>query len=207
LCEVNEENTVRALKVLSISLVSLVLIAGCAGRDFVLPDSSELRIGQSTYAQVIGKMGEPRAAGEILKNGEKVKAITYGYATTGGEPLESGVIPSRALAYFFHQDRLVGQEFLSSFKSDNTNFDDSKVSGLEKGKTTRAEVVQALGRPTAAYVKPLVKETTGEAIGYAYATTSGGALSGLKFFQKRLVITFDAADRVLDVDYSTSGSK
>ena len=187
-------------------LISLALV-GCAGRDFVRPDAAELRVGQSLYPQVIAKMGEPRNTGEVLKNGEKIKTITYVYATTGGEPLEAGVIPARALAYYFYQDQLIGQEFLSSFKSDGSNFDDTKVSAIEKGKTTRSEVLQSLGKPTATFVKPMVKETSGEAIGYTYQTTRGGAFSGLKFFRKALRITFDSTDRVLDVDYSASGTK
>ena len=157
---------------LSITIASL-LLGGCAGRDFGRPDSAELRVGQSTYSRVIAKMGEPRNTGEVIKNGETIKTITYAYATTGGEPLQAGAIPARAIAYFFHRDTLVGQEFLSSFKSDNSNFDEPRVARIEKGKATRNEVIQALGRPTATFKPPVVKETHGEAIGYTYQTTSG----------------------------------
>ena len=195
-------------KISAIALTCTALaLAGCAGRDFVRPDSGELKLGQSTYAQVLAKMGEPRSTGEVFKNGENVKTVTYVYASTGGEPLESGVIPARAMSFYFHRDQLVGQEFLSSFKSDNSNFDESRVPAIEKGKTTRAQVVQALGKPTATFLKPMVPETTGEAIGYTYQTTSGGAFTGFKFFRKLLRVTFDGADKVLDVEYSSSGSR
>lgn len=186
---------------------AVITLTGCAGRDFVRPDSTELKVGQSTYTQVLVRMGEPRNSGEALKNGEKIKTVTYAYASTGGEPLESGVIPARAMAYFFHQDRLVGQEFLSSFKSDNTNFDDSKISEIVKGKTTRIEVIQIFGKPSSTFVKPMVKESFGEAIGYTYQATSRVPFSGIKSFRKTLRISFDSADLVLDVDYSTFGTK
>jgi hypothetical protein len=188
-------------------LSAALALAGCAGTNFVRPDAADLSVGHSTYAQVIAKMGEPRSTGEALVNGEKVKSATYVYASTGGEPLEAGVIPARALGYYFFQDQLVGQEFLSSFKSDNSNFDDTKVPGIEKGKTTRAEVIALLGKPTGTYIKPMVKETSGEAFGYTYSTTSGSVFSGFKVFKKALRITFDSADHVLDVDYAASGTK
>ncbi len=192
----------------SVVLVSiLVLISGCAGRDFVRPNPEAFRLGQTTYAELVGQMGQPQRTGEALKNDKPVKTITYAYAATGGEPLEAGVIPARAASYYFHNDVLVGHEFLSSFKSDNSNFDEGKTSAIVKGKTTRSEVIHLLGRPTAGFVPPMVKETAGEAIGYKYQTTRGGAFSGFKFYAKALTITFDNSDHVLDVDYTASGNK
>ena len=197
---------------LSIAKVGLIaamlsLLAGCAGKDFVRPSSDTFKLGQTTYLQVVQQMGEPRRTGEVLKNEKNVKAATYVYAATGGEPLEQDVIPARALSYYFYNDVLVGQEFLSSFKSDNSNFDDSKISSISKGKTTREEVVQLLGKPTATFIYPMIKETSGEAIGYAYNTTRGGVFSGFKFFAKALIISFDDKDIVLEIDYTSSGNK
>lgn len=186
---------------------TLSLLAGCAGKDFIRPSSETLKLGQTTYSQVIKQMGEPRKTGDVLKNGKNVKTVTYVYATTGGEPLEEGVIPARALSYYFHNEILVGQEFLSSFKSDNSNFDDTKIPSITKGKTTRTEVIQLLGRPSATFIVPMVRETYGEAIGYTYQATRGGAFSGFKFYNKVLRITFDDKDNVLEIDYASSGNK
>jgi len=197
------------LSVLRAVLFASVLssLAGCFGKDFVRPSSEAFRLGQTTYAQVIQQMGEPQKTGDVLKNEKNVKTATYVYAATGVEPLEEGVIPARVLSYYFYNDVLVGQEFLSSFKADNSNFDETKISTISKGKTTRLEVVQLLGRPSASFVAPMVKETSGEAIGYGYQTTRGGAFSGFKFYSKTLRITFDDKDRVLDTEYASSGSK
>jgi hypothetical protein len=186
---------------------TLAALAGCAGRDFVRPELADLKLGQTTYPQVIAKLGEPRRTGELLKDGETIKTIAYAYASTGGEPLQAGVIPVRVMVYYFHRDVVVGREFLSSFKSDNSDFDETKISGIEKTKTTRAEVIQILGPPTALFLRPMVKETYGEAIGYTYQTTSGGVFSGFKVYRKALRITFDGSDKVLDVDYAASGGK
>jgi outer membrane protein assembly factor BamE (lipoprotein component of BamABCDE complex) len=187
--------------------VMLSLLAGCAGKDFVRPSSDTFKLGQATYTQVVQQMGEPRNTGNVLMNEKNVKTATYVYASTGGEPVEEDVIPARALSYYFYNDVLVGQEFISSFKSDNSNFDDSRISAIFKGKTTRAEVIQLLGTPTATFVYPMTKQTSGEAIGYTYHTTRGGVFSGLKFFTKLLRIAFDDKDIVSEIDYTTTGNK
>lgn len=191
----------------TIVLAAAFLLGGCAGKNFIKPDAAEFKLGETTYSQVVNKLGEPRSTGELIKNGETIKTISYAYAATGGEPLQAGVIPARAMGYYFHRDVVVGKEFISSFKSDNSNFDEKKVPAIEKGKTTRSEVIRLLGRPFDAFVKPMVKEASGEAIGYTYSATSGGAFTGLKFYRKVLRIAFDKDEKVLDVDYTTSGAK
>jgi outer membrane protein assembly factor BamE (lipoprotein component of BamABCDE complex) len=185
----------------------LYLLSGCAGKDFVRPSADAFKLGQTTYSQVVRQLGEPGKAGDVLKNGKQVKSITYSFASAGGEALEEGVIPARALAYFFYNDSLVGQEFISSFKSDNSNFDEKKIDVIKKGQTTRSDAIQLMGRPSASYVLPMVKETAGEAIGYTYLTTRGGAFSGFKIFSKILRISFDDKNLVSDIDYATSGNK
>ena len=74
--------------------------------------------------------------GDALTNGKSVKSITYVYASAGSEPAPRGVDSARGLTYYFYDDRLVGQEFISSFRSDSSNFDETKVESLRKGETT-----------------------------------------------------------------------
>ncbi|MBS0335224.1 MAG: hypothetical protein JSS40_00050 [Proteobacteria bacterium] len=195
----------RLRSVLAVLLLSL--LAACAGTDFVRPDAAAFKLGKTSSAEVLKQLGQPRTTGEVLTNGKNVRVMTFAYAASGGEALEPDVIPARAMSYFFHDDVLVGQEFLSSFKSDHSDFDEKKVPGIQKGKTTRAEVIRTLGRPSATFLPPMVKETSGEAIGYAYQTTRGGVISGFKFYRKILRVTFDAGDRVAEVEYSTAGSR
>jgi hypothetical protein len=188
-------------------LALLLALTGCAGRDFVRPSSNTFTLGQTSYSQVLQQMGEPRNAGEVLKNGKNIKSISYAYASKGGDPLEDGVIPARALIYYFDNDILVGQSFLSSFKSDSSNFDNTRIESIKKGQTTRAEAIQILGKPTASFIPPMVKATAGEAIGYSYQTTRGSAFTGLKFFRKMLLVSFDDKGLVSDIEYSSSGTK
>lgn len=196
----------KMLRFISLGALLSILV-GCAGKNFVRPTSDTFQLGKTTYNQVIDRMGEPRKTGEALKNDKPIKSATYAYAATGGEPLEEGVIPARAMVYYFYNDTLVGHEFLSSFKSDNSNFDNTKIENIKKGQTSRVEVINILGKPTASFIQPMVKNTSGEAIGYTYQTTRGGVFSSFKLFNKSLRISFDEKDIVSDLDYSSSGNK
>jgi len=189
------------------SLVLLVALVGCAGKDFVRPGPDAFRLGETSYSQVVRQLGEPRKSGDVLKNEKTVKSITYVYASSASEPSEAGVIPARGLTYYFYEDTLVGQEFLSSFKADSSNFDETRVESIRKGETTRAQVIQTLGPPTASFVPPMAKSSAGETIGYGYTATRGGLFSGFKVFVKALRVSFDDRGLVSDVDYSSAGNR
>lgn len=189
-------------------LITLILVlAGCAGKDFVRPSSETFQLGQTTYSQVVQRMGEPQRTGVVEKNGKEIKTIGFVYASVGGEPSESGVTPARVQAYFFHKNILVGQEFISSFKSDSSNFDETKTALVKKGETTRPEVIQIFGQPTATYIEPVIKASHGEGVGYAYTTVRGGPFTGIKTFTKILRISFDEDGIVSEVELMTSGTK
>ena len=191
-------------------LALLFLLAGCtAGKDFIRPTSDTFQLGRTSYSQVIQKMGEPKETSDVVKNEKLVKSITYEYVASSviSETSEKGVIAMRALTYSFYNDTLVGQEFFSTFKSDNSNFDNTKVERIKKGQTTRAEVIQMLGKPTASLIPPMVKATSGEAFGYNYKTIGGNLINGLKVFTKTLLISFDDKDFVSDVEYTSSSTK
>jgi len=189
------------------ALALLLGLAGCAGTNFHKPSADALKIGETTYSQVILIMGQPRREGVSTKNEKQLKVISYSYATVGGEPLHDGVTPGRAQAFYFHNDTLVGHEFVSSFKDDNSDFDDSKVASIVKGKTSRAEVTQLIGKPSGAYIYPMIKAEKGDAAVYLFLETRGSGFTGIKFFRKLLVVSFDTAGVVSDVDYSSSGNK
>lgn len=189
------------------SLVLLVALAGCAGKDFVRPAPDAFRLGETRYSQVVQQLGEPRKSGDVVRNGKTVKSITYVYASSGSEAAEAGVTPARGLTYYFYEDTLVGQEFLSSFKTDSSNFDETKVERIRKGETTRAQVIQTMGAPTASFVPPMAGPSSGETIGYSYTAASGGLFSGFKVSVKSLRVSFDDRGLVSEVDYSSAGNR
>jgi outer membrane protein assembly factor BamE (lipoprotein component of BamABCDE complex) len=189
-----------------LAIAALLGLAGCAGTDFVRPDLDTLKNGQTTYAQVVARMGAPRREGTVLKNEKTLKTTSYAYASTGGQPVRQGVTPARAMVFYFYNDTLAGHEFISSWAADSSDFDESKVKDIVKGKTTRAQLMQMLGKPAGYYVFPMIRDATGEAAVYAYAETTGSAFN-LKFSRKILVVTFGTDGLATDVDFNSSSSQ
>jgi hypothetical protein len=189
-----------------VTLAATVLMAGCAGTNFKRPDAQALVVGKSTSADVTRVMGDPRQVGEALKNEQKIKIARYSYAATSGDSLYPGVIPARAMSFSTFNDLLVGQQFLSSFKEDATEFDDSKIKDIVKGKTTKDEVISLLGKPAGEAIYPVIKRVGDTALVYGYSHVKGNAFN-LRNYSKSLMVSIDSAGIVADVDYSSGGEK
>lgn len=188
------------------ALITTAVLSGCAGTNFKQPDPQSMVVGKSTTADVTRAMGEPRQVGEALKNGQKVKTMHYAYAEGAGTGRYPGVTPARAMVFTAFNDVLVGQEFLSSFPQDATEFDESKVPSIAKGKTTRAEVLTVLGKPNGEAIYPVIKKQDEKAIVYSYSHVRGTVFN-LKFYSKTLLISFGSNDVVSDVEFATTGEK
>lgn len=188
-----------------------MLLVGCAsaGRDFQRPTSQELVLGKTTYAELSQRLGPARSQSVSRVNDTDLDMVTYSFAESGGRALVSGVTPGRSLQLHFHKGVLVGHEFVSSFANDATDFDDSKVNAIQKGKTTRAQVLALLGQPSGEYAPPMVKPELGSrALGYSYLQVKvPGGFSQPKVHSKKLVVTLDAADVVTDVTYTSTGER
>lgn len=186
-------------------------------RDFLLPNS--LKLGKSTWADVAKSNSWPPLTkdGRLKIKDDTVIFITYVHAGTSVEPSELGVIPSHAVTYYFlhkpnprpndilnSDDILIGQQYSSSYKSDSTNFDETKVSSVIKGKSTKADVVKLLGMPSGSFTAPMV-----EALEYRYSTirvgTSGD--SKLNSFTKSLRIAFNDEGLASNIVYTPSDNK
>ena len=192
-------------KIVIIALVS-TLAAGCAGtirpynKDFVRPTQETLKLGETTFSQVLQLYGEPKNKGTILVNDKTIHTLQYSYASITGEPLEQGILPQRIMHLSFFKDILVGQLFTSTFKSDHTNFDETKRNAIVKGKTKRSEVIQLMGRPCCLYIPPMVEEPASKGVGYLYTTTRLGE-KPVKVYQKSLDISFNENDEVSDINF------
>ena len=81
-------------------VITIVVLAGCAGKDFVRPTSETFRLNETTYAQVVQQMGEPKKSGEVERNGKYVRSISYSYASTGGASAEKRGYPCTCIALF-----------------------------------------------------------------------------------------------------------
>jgi hypothetical protein len=166
------------------------VLAACATAEFVRPDADAFQYGQTNYAVVVAKMGPPRQSGTLVRNDKNIGTIIYG--ETAG----------RAATYYFYDKLLVGSEYTSSKAEDSTDFDDSRVAAIVKGKTTRAEVLKLFGKPGGVYVYPMIKTPGADASVYAYLETRGTAFNQ-RIVRKALILTFDAKGVVSDVEFAS----
>ena len=192
--------------------LAVLVLAGCAvaGTNFVRPDDNAYTLGKTTRAQLLAsfsaaRLGAEAETGETQSraSGKTLKYFTYGFATRAPSDHPGG-IAARTQTFYFYDDVLVARQFTSSFVTDSSDWDETKVKDLVKGVTTRAEVVEMLGRPSGAYIWPAVSRTHGEAIGYhhTYITTPLTGLIHVRVrHSKHLIVTFDGADRVEDVEF------
>lgn len=182
------------------------LLAGCAGTQFTRVAEDALVLGQTTEAQVRARLGEPYREGVVTKNDRQTKSLSYAYANTGAEGAGDGVIAARSQGFYFHDGRLVGHEFISSWKEDSTDFDGARAAQVRKGQSTLADVERLFGRPVGRYIHPMVAGADEQAVSYLYSQTTGGAFN-LKFFQKRLLVTANRQGVVTGVEYVESGTR
>jgi len=201
----------RFESVISLPLVVFALLLnGCAGRDFVRPSADSFTLGKTTYAEVVARYGSPYREGTMLKNEQTVKTISYAYATKAGTPLVSGVTPARVAAFYFNDLVLVGHEFTSSFREDHTDFDETKVTRIKKGETTKAQVIELMGPPTGTYLFPLVQRRTDSGLVYIYTQTRVEPIPfapKIRQYRKVLVVSLGDDGIVSNVEFNASGEK
>ncbi len=191
----------RSLLILFVAIV----LSGCAvGTNFARPQSDALTLGQTTYEQVLQQFGTSYKEGSTLINEVTLKTLTYSYASAGGASLVGGVTPGRSIGFFFRDNVLVGYQFVSSFREDHTDFDESRVKDIRKGETTEAQVLAMLGPPAGFVRYPIVKEETHRGLVYIYSQVKGSAFN-LKFHAKRLVVALDPTGTVADVQFESTG--
>jgi outer membrane protein assembly factor BamE (lipoprotein component of BamABCDE complex) len=173
----------------------------------VRPAPEALKLGETTQAQLIERLGAPTARESFERNGQPITVLAYVYTTEAERNHgDHGVIAARSLNLFFHDDRLVGHEFRSSAESDHTDFDPRKARAIVKGKSTRAEVEQLLGRPSGLLRYPVVAAPLGDALVYGYTQERRIPFGKPVKFTKSLLVTFDPGGIVNGAFYETTGT-
>ena len=106
---------VKNMKAAFIAAACVVLLAACAqNKNFVRPSSEALRLGESTYSDVVNVLGE---SGYRLQtgtiNGETIQSIDYGYSEAA--KFVGLNAPQRVLHLTFFKGVLIGEEYNRSF--------------------------------------------------------------------------------------------
>ena len=186
-----------------VALGLAALTTGCAGTDFTRPAPETLVLGKTTYAEINARYGTPYRERSLLRNDQNVRQASYAYATAAGEPLVSGVTPARGMTFSFLDQVLVGHEFASSFRSDHTDFDATRVPQIKRGETTRAQVIALLGAPSGMWIYPMVRNREDQGLVWSYGQTRASGFS-IRGHQKLLVVTVSPAGVVTEVELTAS---
>ena len=179
-------------------IAALVLLSGCAS-NFVRPASEKLTLGKSTSSDITNLVGKPTFQNDnTVINGEKSRVMTYYY--NDGAKFWGLIIPQRTLTYTLFNDTMVGEEFNSTMDGENTEFDGSKAVAIQKGKSTKSDVIALLGKPSGEVIYPVIKDKNGRGLVYAY---SYARFAGIftSYNNYLLVVTFNDKNIVSDVSY------
>lgn len=182
----------------------LIAVSGCASApSFVKPAPDKLALGKSTGAEVLQTLKtQPATQSDVSINGEKVKVLNYFY---GENPKFWGLLISRRYqSYTLYNDILVGDEFTSTFEGESTEFDTDKIASIKKGKTTRAEVVALMGKPSGEVSYPIVidKKWNGLVYSYTWSRFAGILTTSTSHL---LVVSIDENNIVSNVSFKKDG--
>ena len=177
-------------------LVAVLAGACLLGADFGRPDPASFTLGQTTEQEIRARFGKPAGETAARVGGKLVTTLRYAYAEA-----RTVTVPVRTMAYAFHEGRLVGFDYMSSFASDQTVFDELAVKRIKRGETTRTEALDTVGKPTGQYIYPssYVGAPGRRADVYSHSRSeklSAGAT--LETTTKVLTITFDENDVVVE---------
>jgi hypothetical protein len=109
------------------------------------------------------------------------------------------------MSYVTHNDVVVGESFNSTMEGESTQFPLEKVSMIVKGKSTKADVIELLGKPSGSYIYPVSKKgNTGIAYLYNYARFAGILTSPNDY---RVLVELDSQNVVVDISYKKDGKE
>jgi hypothetical protein len=207
---VNAGNEVEKMRKIASALAALLFFlpgSVLADTAFTCPDTGVIKLNETTRAEIKAAYPYGSQKSTVTKNGEMVDVVTFTQVSTRKRlAIEKKVTPARALTFYVQKDVVVGYEFVSSFKEDHTDFDDTKAREIKQGETTVDGVEKLLGKACGQHVSPLVSGDTDRALVYGYSQVQGGAFN-LKVYVKTLVVGFDANGVVSDVNMQSSGER
>jgi hypothetical protein len=194
---------------LALLLLGLCIgIAGCAtvGTDFARLAPADLVIGKTTYKDVVARLGTPYKETFDTTDGIKYRWVSYMFVSDEAPAHVPGVVARRDQVFMFHNDLLVGDVFFSTFRHEDTDFDQTRISQIERGKTTLAELIALLGQPAGRMVHPVDEQAKDTVMRYQYNQMLRPVLAG-RTFEKSLSVVCGPDGVVKDFEYRSTGAQ
>ena len=172
----------------------VALLLGCSA-PFVRLSDDQFALGQDTSAKIKQELGEGYNLDSFVQDDNEFKTMSYLSTSFGGQV--------RGQVFYFKDDVLVGHAFRSSHDADSTDFDESKLSSIEKGKTTITEIIDLIGEPSGEVIFPLVKIPIEKEKVYSYLYLDSPI--DLDPYWKILRVTYNEDYVVTGLDYYERG--
>ena len=180
-----------------VGILAAVLAGACLlGADFSRPDPASFTLGQTTEQEIRARFGKPAGQATVRVGDKLVTTLRYAYAEA-----RSIAVPVRTMAYAFHEGRLVGFDYMSSFATDQTAFDELALKRIKRGETTRTEALDLVGKPTGQFIYPSFYATAPGRRADVYSHSRSEKVSSgatLETTTKVLTVTFDERDVVVE---------
>jgi hypothetical protein len=180
-----------------VGILTAVLAGACLlGAGFSRPDPGSFTLGQTTEQEIRARFGKPAGEAAARIGGKLVTTLRYAYAEA-----RSIAVPVRTMAYAFHEGRLVGFDYMSSFSADQTGFDELALKRIKRGESTRIEALDMVGKPSGQFIYPSAYATAPGRRADVYSHSRSEKLSSgvtLETTTKVLAIMFDEHDVVVE---------
>lgn len=176
-------------------------------------------VGKTTKNEVYATYGAPQREATTVTSGDDLAAkqtksefdaapvagtdLTYFYNFIESSEAWTVTTSVKTATFQFHDGILVSYGFSSSFAADSSNFDEGKLSQIQKSKSTEADVAQLLGPPSGEAVYPAVLTPGNRRMVYSYVTFDQPTQ---KVAAKALIVLFDKDGHVLDYKYNSGSS-
>ncbi|WP_444930852.1 hypothetical protein ACJJIF_03450 [Microbulbifer sp. SSSA002] len=187
-------------------IFSLLVLSGCSGIGPKPPEENEVVLGIDTEKTIKEKLGKPYEKGMFIKNNQQIVTIAYVYPTIGKKTVKENINGTRNQGFYFFNEKLIGQDFVSSLAEDSTDFDESKVPLIKEGQTTIQEAQKLLGKPSGEYQYPLISNKAEKAKVYMYSQTSKAIFQPTSY-QKILILNYNTDGIITNVKFSEIGDK
>jgi len=197
------------IKNISCVFVFIILaVAGCkSGEQLARPAETSFEPGKTKITEILAQYGKPGYECAGVFNEKPVTQYVYTLAKTPysvffyPEAIPVSV-PMRLMTFNFCNDVLVGYLYTSSFKDDNTNFDETKIGLIKANMTQEKELIMIMGRPSGRSIYPVAaQDETIITYSYGESRASGENRQNVKRYEKILTVHLDQAGTVTGIDF------
>ena len=128
-------------------IVVLMFMACSAPSNISKSAVDQFTLGKTTMDEVKGAYGTQDLIHELSTPETGLTKISYAYRDPSDNACQPDVYAIQQVDFFFKKKLLYGVQYMSSTALDCTKFDDSKVSDIQVGKTTKADIKAWFGSP------------------------------------------------------------